>query len=126
MQLVDKAVVPDKRSFPNRVLIVVCSTIATATSGALGLSGTFRIGPWQTAAAAERAHAANGGKPVRPFHFKVEDSDLQSITEVHLHRVGKQVRICPPTPNVTKDIKITEGRLQQLMTLRGKMRSSWA
>ena len=28
VQLVDKAVVPDKKSFPNRVLIVVCSTIA--------------------------------------------------------------------------------------------------
>ena len=27
VQLVDKAVVPDKKSFPNRVLIVVCSTI---------------------------------------------------------------------------------------------------
>jgi uncharacterized protein involved in exopolysaccharide biosynthesis len=28
VQLVDKAVVPDKKSFPNRVLIVVCSMIA--------------------------------------------------------------------------------------------------
>jgi tyrosine-protein kinase Etk/Wzc len=28
MQLVDKAIAPDKKSFPNRVLIVVCSTIA--------------------------------------------------------------------------------------------------
>src|SRR6266481_333285 len=28
VQLVDKAIVPDKKSFPNRVLIVVCSTIA--------------------------------------------------------------------------------------------------
>ncbi len=48
---------------------------------ALGLSGTFRIGPWQTAAAAERAHASNGGKPVRPFQFKVEDSDHDGVSD---------------------------------------------
>jgi len=28
VQLVDKAIAPDKKSFPNRVLIVACSTIA--------------------------------------------------------------------------------------------------
>ena len=28
VQLVDKAVVPDQKSFPNRVLIVTCCTVA--------------------------------------------------------------------------------------------------
>jgi hypothetical protein len=48
---------------------------------ALGLSGTFRIGPWSAAAAAERAHAPNGGKPVRAFQFKVQDSDHDGVSD---------------------------------------------
>jgi hypothetical protein len=48
---------------------------------ALGLSSTFRIGPWKAAAAAERAHARNGGKPVRPFQFKTEDSDHDGVSD---------------------------------------------
>lgn len=48
---------------------------------ALGLSGTFRIGPWSTAAAANRAHAPNAGRPVRPFTFKVEDTDHDGVSD---------------------------------------------
>jgi hypothetical protein len=48
---------------------------------ALGLSGTFRIGPWKAATAAERAHAPNGGKPVQRFQFKTEDSDHDGVSD---------------------------------------------
>ncbi len=48
---------------------------------ALGLSGTFRIGQWSAAAATERAHAPNRGKPVRRFTFKVEDSDHDGVSD---------------------------------------------
>ncbi len=63
---------------------VVNPATNTADDGrawALGLSSTFRIGPWSAAAASERAHAPNGGKPVRPFTFKVEDSDHDGVSD---------------------------------------------
>jgi len=42
---------------------------------ALGLSGSFHIGRWSKATAAERARAPGGGKPVRRFTFTVHDGD---------------------------------------------------
>ena len=48
---------------------------------ALGLSGTFRIGPWSTAAAVTRTRAPNGGRPVRPFTFKVQDTDHDGVSD---------------------------------------------
>ena len=54
---------------------------ADGRAWALGLSGTFRIGPWSTAAAADRAHAPNKGKPVRPFTFKVGDTDHDGVSD---------------------------------------------
>jgi len=51
------------------------SSALDGRSWALGLSGTFHIGPWSKAAAAERARSPNGGKPVRRFTFTVQDAD---------------------------------------------------
>jgi hypothetical protein len=47
----------------------------------LGLSMTFRIGEWSKATAAERARTPAGGKPIRPFTFKVEDSDHDGVSD---------------------------------------------
>jgi Thrombospondin type 3 repeat len=50
-------------------------------SWALGFSGTFHIGRWSKAGAAARAQSPMGGKPVRPYTFKVVDSDHDGISD---------------------------------------------
>jgi len=54
---------------------------ADGRAWSLGLSIAIRIGEWSKARAAERAKAPNGGKPVRPFSFKVQDSDHDGVSD---------------------------------------------
>ena len=48
---------------------------------ALGLAATFHLGRWSAATATSRAHAPGGGRPVRPFTFKVSDSDHDGVSD---------------------------------------------
>jgi Thrombospondin type 3 repeat len=48
---------------------------------AVGISGTFRFASWLAANAATRGRAPTGGGPVRPFVFKVGDSDHDGVSD---------------------------------------------
>ncbi|HUC08398.1 MAG TPA: thrombospondin type 3 repeat-containing protein, partial [Solirubrobacterales bacterium] len=45
----------------------------------VGVSASFHIGRYQVAVAAEKAHAPGQGRPVRPFVFRIQDSDRDGV-----------------------------------------------
>jgi hypothetical protein len=47
----------------------------------VGISGTYHFGRAAAAAAADKARSPSAGRPVRPYVFKVQDSDHDGVTD---------------------------------------------